>query len=153
MSELEIAGGHRPPLQLIAFLNMYKKMIVAGLAARPVRTTVSILAVALEVVLILVVVGLTAGISDETGKRTEGVGADILLQPPNSSLLLALSNSTMPRAIGDPVRKLEGVKAVAPVQTLVNSSSGLEVIYGIELESFQAMSTGFIWHSGGPFKG
>ena len=45
---------------------MYKKMIMAGLAARPVRTTVSILAVTLEVTLILVVVGLTAGISDET---------------------------------------------------------------------------------------
>ena len=48
------------------FFFMYKKIIVAGLAARPVRTTVSILAVALEVILILVVVGLTAGISNET---------------------------------------------------------------------------------------
>ena len=59
---------------------MNKQMIIAGLKARPVRTTVSILAVALEVILILVVVGLTSGISDETGRRTEGVGADILLQ-------------------------------------------------------------------------
>jgi len=41
---------------------MNKKMIMAGLAARPVRTTVSILAVALEVTLILVVI---ARISDE----------------------------------------------------------------------------------------
>ena len=151
MSELEIAGGHRPPLQLIAFLNMYKKMIVAGLAARPVRTTVSILAVALEVVLILVVVGLTAGISDETGKRTEGVGADILFQPPNSSLLLALSNSTMPIALGDKIREIEGVKAVATIQTQVNSTSGLEVIYGIDINKFNDVSGGFIWHSGGPF--
>ena len=52
---------------------MNKQMIIAGLKARPVRTTVSLLAVALEVVLILVVVGLTSGISDETGRRTEGV--------------------------------------------------------------------------------
>src|SRR5437867_1508587 len=130
---------------------MYKKMIAAGLAARPVRTTVSILAVALEVVLILVVVGLTAGISDETAKRTEGVGADILFQPPNSSLLLALSNSTMPIAVGDKIRDMEGVKAVAPIQTQVNSSSGLEVIYGIDTEKFNAVSGGFIWHRGGPF--
>ena len=75
---------------------MNRKMIIAGLKARPVRTTVSVLAVALEVVLILVVVGLTNGISNETGKRTEGVGADIWLQPPNSSLLLAINSSTMP---------------------------------------------------------
>ncbi len=132
-------------------LRMYKKMIMAGLAARPVRTTVSILAVTLEVTLILVVVGLTAGISDETAKRTEGVGADILFQPPNSSLLLALSNSTMPVALGDKIREIDGVKAVVPVQTQVNSTSGLEVIYGIDFDKFNEVTGGFIWHKGGRF--
>jgi putative ABC transport system permease protein len=132
---------------------MNRKVIIAGLKARPVRTTVSVLAVALEVILILVIIGLANGISSETGKRTEGVGADILLQPPNSSLLLALSPSTMPLAIGDKMRELDGVKAVAPVQTLVNSSAGLEIIYGIDPDSFTAMSSGFLWHKGGLFKG
>ena len=127
-------------------------MIIAGLKARPVRTTVSILAVALEVTLILVVVGLTAGISNETGRRTEGVGADILLQPPNSSLFLALSNTTMPVAIGNKVRALPAIKAVSPVQTLVNSSAGLEIIYGVDPDTFNAISNGFIWHKGGLFK-
>jgi putative ABC transport system permease protein len=131
---------------------MKAQIIVAGLKARPVRTTVSVLAVALEVILILVIIGLANGISNETGKRTEGVGADILLQPPNSSLLLALSASTMPLSIGDRLREIEGVKTVSPVQTLVNSSAGLEVIYGIDPESFTALSDGFIWHKGGLFK-
>src|SRR5262249_39969643 len=131
---------------------MNRQMIIAGLRARPVRTTVSVLAVALEVILILVIIGLANGISNETGKRTEGVGADILLQAPNSSLLLALSPSTMPLAIGNKIRELDGVKAVAPVQTLVNSSAGLEIIYGIDPDSFTAMSAGFIWHKGGLFK-
>ena len=132
---------------------MQKKMIFAGLVARPVRTTVSVLAVALEVILILVIIGLTNGISNETGKRTEGVGADIFLQPPNSSLFLAVSTSTMPVSIGDVLlREVDGIKAVAPVQTLVNSSAGLEVIYGIQPETFNAMSEGFIWLSGGLFK-
>ncbi len=128
-------------------------MILSGLKARPVRTTVSILAVALEVVLILVVVGLTTGIQNETGKRTEGVGADIMFQPPNSSLILALSNTPMPIAIGDKLRGVEDVKAVAPVQTMVNSSAGLEIIYGIDAPSFDAVSGGFLWHKGGLFKG
>ena len=104
---------------------MNQQIIIAGLKARPVRTTVSVLAVALEVILILVIIGLANGISDETGKRTEGVGADIWLQPPNSSLLLALNSSTMPVSIAEKLRELDGVKAVAPVQTLVNSSAGL----------------------------
>ncbi|PYS19345.1 MAG: ABC transporter permease [Acidobacteria bacterium] len=127
---------------------MNKQMIIAGLKARPVRTTVSLLAVALEVVLILVVVGLTSGISDETGRRTEGVGADILLQPPNSSLFLALSNTTMPIVLRERLRELPGIKAITPVQTLVNSSAGLEIIYGIEPDTFDAVSNGFIWHKG-----
>jgi len=128
-------------------------MIIAGLKARPVRTSVSVLAVALEVILILVIIGLANGISSETGKRTEGVGADILLQAPNSSLVLALSASTMPLSIGDKIRELDEVKAVTPVQTLVNNTAGLEIIYGIDPQSFQAMSTGFIWHKGGLFNG
>src|SRR5262249_38634980 len=106
---------------------MNRQMIIAGLKARPVRTSVSILAVALEVVLILVIIGLANGISDETAKRTEGVGADILLQPPNSSYILALSPSTMPIAIADKIQELGGVKAVCPVQILVNNSAGLEL--------------------------
>ena len=49
---------------------MERQMIISGLRARPVRTSVSILAVALEVVLILVIIGLTNGISNETGFAT-----------------------------------------------------------------------------------
>ena len=131
---------------------MNKQMIVAGLKARPVRTTVSILAVALEVTLILVVIGLTSGISQETGKRTEGVGADIMFQPPNSSMFLALNNSTLPMAYAGKIHEIEGVKAVAGVQTQVNSSAGLEIVYGIDPQAFDAVSGGFIWHKGGIFK-
>ena len=130
---------------------MNKKIIIAGLAARPVRTTVSILAVSLEVMLILIIVGLTTGITSEMGKRTEGVGADIMFQSPNSSLLLALSNSTLPIALGDKIREIEGVKAVAPVQLQVNSSAGLEVVYGIDPSTFDAVTGGFTWDKGGSF--
>ncbi len=127
-------------------------MIIAGLKARPVRTTVSILAVALEVVLILVVVGLTTGITGETAKRTAGVGAEIMIQPPNSGMFLALTPNSMPVAIADKLRELPSVKAVAPVQLQANSSGGIEIIYGIDPKSFYDVSGGFSWHSGGPFK-
>src|SRR5205814_8112560 len=109
-----------------------------------VRTTVSLVAVAREVVLVLVVVGLTSGISDETGRRTEGVGADILLQPPNSSLFLALSNTTVPIVLRERLRELPGIKAITPVQTLVNPSAGREITYGIEPDTFDAVSNGYI---------
>jgi len=127
-------------------------MILAGLKARPVRTTVSILAVALEVVLILVVVGLTTGIATETAKRTAGVGGEIMVQPPNSSMFLALTNNTMPIKLGDEIRKLSGVQAVAPVQVLMNAQDGIEIVFGIDPKSFDAVSGGFSWHEGAMFK-
>jgi putative ABC transport system permease protein len=127
-------------------------MIIAGLRARPVRTIVSILAVALEVVLILVVVGLTTGITSETAKRTAGVGADVMIQPPNSSMFLALTGNTMPIAIANKLRELPTVKAVAPIQVQTNSQGGVEIVYGIDPESFYAVSGGFSWHKGGLFR-
>jgi putative ABC transport system permease protein len=132
---------------------MNRKLMVAGLAARPVRTMVSIMAVALEVILILTIVGVANGITNETGRRTEGVGADIMFQAPNSSLLLALSNSSLPITLGSKIREIDGIKAVAPVQIQVNSSAGLEIIYGIEPASFDQITGGFTWHAGRMFSG
>lgn len=132
---------------------MNRQMIIAGLKARPVRTTVSVLAVALEVVLILVVVGLTTGITSETAKRTAGVGAEITVQPPNSSMFLALTNNTMPVALADEMRKLPAVQSVAPVQILMNSQDGIEIVYGIDPKTFNDVTGGFSWHEGSMFQG
>jgi putative ABC transport system permease protein len=131
---------------------MTREMIVAGLKARPVRTTVSVLAVALEVVLILVIVGLTTGITGETAKRTAGVGGEIMIQPANSGAFLALTANTMPLAIGDKLRELPNVKAVTPIQLQVNSQQGLEMLFGIDIDSFNEVSGGFVWHEGQIFK-
>ena len=43
----------------------------------------------------------------------------------------------MPIAIGDEAAKLEYVQAVAPVLLQFNSVNGLEIVYGIEPESFR----------------
>jgi putative ABC transport system permease protein len=132
---------------------MNKQIIIASLKARPVRTTVSILAVALEVTLILLVVGLISGASTETGRRIEGVGADIIIQPPNASLIFALNSASIQRAYSAKFAEVEGVKAVAPVLTMTNAkSTGLEVIYGIEPASFDAVTGGFKYIKGRLFQ-
>lgn len=46
------------------------------------RPIVPVLALALEVVLILVIVGLAKGITEETTRRTTGVGAELMVQAP-----------------------------------------------------------------------
>jgi putative ABC transport system permease protein len=125
-----------------------KQVILANFAKRPVRTSVSMLAVSVEVALILVIVGLVTGIRVETGERTQGVGADIMLQAPGSSLFLGLNSSVMPIAIGERLRELEGVGSVTPVVTQFNSQNGFDVVYGIEEQSFNAVSGGLTFLQG-----
>jgi len=69
-------------------------MIVANVLHRPVRTIVSFLAVAIEVSMVMLVVGMTTGLLHESAKRVEGVGADVLVQPPGSSFLIFFSSAS-----------------------------------------------------------
>jgi putative ABC transport system permease protein len=122
-------------------------MVLRNLFHRPLRTTVSVLAVAVEVTLVIVIVGLTSGMVQETAKRIEGVGADIMVQPPSASVLLAFSGAPMPVRIADRLQELDYVQAVAPVLLQFNSN-GVEMVYGIESESFRAVSNGFVFLAG-----
>src|SRR2546429_672754 len=119
---------------------MNKQMIMAGLKNRPLRNLINILAVGVEGGFIFFVLGLPTGITGETAKRTAGVGAEIMVQPPNSSMFLALTANTMPVAIAGKLRELPAVKAVAPIQLQVNSTDGVEIIYGIDPKSFYEVS-------------
>ena len=69
------------------------KLIFANLTHRPVRTLLSVLAIAVEVTMILTLVGVSYGTLDSTKERARGVGADIVVRPPNSQVMSALSSS------------------------------------------------------------
>jgi putative ABC transport system permease protein len=103
--------------------------------------------VAVEVSVVVLVVGLTTGLITETGKRIEGVGADIMLQPPSASVYLAFSSAPMPIKLREKLEQMRHVESVAPVLLQFNAS-GLEIVYGVEPESFRAVSGGFVFHEG-----
>jgi len=127
---------------------MMGELIVRNLFHRPVRTIIGILAIAVEVALVVLIVGLTSGMLTETAKRIEGIGADIMLQPPAASIFLGFSGSPMPIKIADKLRDLKYVQAVAPALLQFNSNGGVEVVYGIDPDSFRAVSGGFVFLSG-----
>ncbi len=131
---------------------MVGKLVMSNILHRPVRTFISVVAVAIEVGMVLLVVGMTTGMVEETAKRVEGVGADILVQPPGASFLMALTAAPMPIKVGDKLSELPRVKAVAPVLFLFNATGGVNLIYGIDLDSFNRVSRGFVYHAGGPFE-
>jgi putative ABC transport system permease protein len=127
------------------------RMILANVLHRPVRTAVSVLAVAVEVIMVMMVVGLTNGLVQESAKRVEGVGADLLVQPPGASLFLGLTSAPMPLKIGEKLAQIPHVMYVAPSLLQFQTSGGLNQIYGIDLPSFNQVTGGFVYHSGGPF--
>src|SRR5579862_4879167 len=128
-------------------------MVLANVVHRPIRTLVSVLAVAVEVTLVVVIVGLTSGMVQETAKRIEGVGADVMLQPPSASVFLAFSGAPMPIRIGDRLQQLKYVQSVAPVLLQFNSTGAVEIIYGIDPASFRAVSGGFVFLQGADMTG
>jgi putative ABC transport system permease protein len=128
------------------------QMVLQNILHRPVRTVVSILAVAIEVGMVMLVVGLSTGMLHESARRVEGVGADILVQPPGASMFFGLSQAPMPIKIADRLAEIPRVAAVAPVLFQFNSSGGLGLIYGIDIKSFDRVGGGFVYHSGGPFE-
>jgi len=132
---------------------MVNKLIISNILHRPIRTAVSVLAVAIEVGMVILVVGLCHGLVSDSAQRQQGVGADILVQPPGSSFIMGMSQAPMPVKIGDKLAELPHVLAVAPTFFLVNSVRSLSIIDGIDLASFDRVSGGFQYHSGGPFQG
>ncbi len=128
-------------------------MIVGNLVHRPLRSLISIVAVALEVTLILLIVGLSLGMLQDSRTRTAGIGADVLVLPPGSSFIAGLTGAPMPVKIGEVLAKLPHVTRVAPVITQISSSGSLEIIAGIDLPSYESMSSGFHYLEGGPFQG
>lgn len=127
---------------------MIGHLVIRNAVHRPIRTALTVLAVGIEVLLVIVVVGLTSGLIHETAKRTEGVGADIMVQPPSASVFMAFSGAPMPISIGKKLAQLEYVQAVAAVLVQFNSVNGLDLVYGIQPDTFRQVSGGFVFDAG-----
>jgi putative ABC transport system permease protein len=132
---------------------MMGELIARNLLHRPMRTFIGVMAVAVEVALVVLIVGLTSGLLAETAKRIEGIGADIMVQPPAASVFLGFSGSPMPIKIAERLKTQKYVQSVAPALLQFNSTGGVEVVYGIEPESFRAVSGGFVFIEGHDMEG
>jgi putative ABC transport system permease protein len=130
---------------------MMNKMIIANLAHRPLRSAISIVAIALEVTLILLIVGLSLGMLNDSRSRQAGIGADVIVLPPGSSNLVGVTGAPMPVKLGDIVAKLPHVTVVSPVLMQISTAGSLQTLYGIDLPSFEALRP-FTYIKGGAFQ-
>src|ERR1700674_3068458 len=134
----------------------YKGFVVwdllwSNLGVHPLRSALSVLALSLQVFLVLLIVGLTTGALSDWRTRAEGIGADIIVQPPNSSIFFAFSSAVMPETLVEKIASLPAVDEVAPVLIVVDQHN-LGVVYGIDYDRFVGLSEGFTFLSGGPFQ-
>jgi len=133
-------------------LTMMNKMVVANLVHRPTRSLITMSAVALEVTMILLVVSLFYGLLNGSKESQQSIGWDLMVTPPGSSALIGLTGAPANIKVGGVLAKVPHVATVAPV-ILYFTQKPLEIVYGIDLESYQKLLPRFQFIEGGPFQG
>jgi putative ABC transport system permease protein len=136
-------------------MRMMNRMVVANVVHRPVRSLISVIAVALEVTMILLIVGFSVGTLNDSRQRQAGIGADVIVLPPASSAIVGMTGAPAPIKVANILAKLPHVVSVAPVlmQFSIGTGGAPEFIYGIDLKTFGSLSGGFTYLHGGQFQG
>jgi putative ABC transport system permease protein len=124
------------------------RLVLENLKHRPVRTLLSAIAIGVQVTMILTLVGVSVGMLGDIARRSRGTGADVLVRPPNSSVIGFSGN--MPEKVVAVVRQQPHVAFATG--TLVQSVGALDTITGIHLDEFDRMSGGFKYLEGGAFQ-
>jgi putative ABC transport system permease protein len=143
------ANAERVGIAVTVSYVLINRLVVENLKSRPVRTLVSALAIGVQVTMVLTLVGLSRGMVEDAQQRARGVGADIVIRTPGSSVF-SFSGTFSDSAL-TVVRQQPGI-AVA-TGTFVYGIGGLNSVTGIDLAEFNAMSGGFHFLQGGPFAG
>lgn len=128
------------------------KLVLGNLLYRPLRTIIGVVAVAVEVIMILSIVGIFIGQVAHTRDQTSGIGADLIVSPPNSSFVSGMGGAPVPAKIAGVLAKLPHVAVVAPVIQDFSLAGSPEIIWGIDYDSFNALKP-FVFMEGSKFQG
>lgn len=102
--------------------------------------------------MILMVVALFYGLLNGSKKSQLGVGADLMVMPPGAAGIIGLSGAPIPIKVGDILRRVPHVVSAVPAVWWFTQKP-LEIIYGIDLASYDTLPPKFRYLSGGPFQG
>src|ERR1700760_2688576 len=115
------------------------KLILGNLVHRPLRSLISALAVAIEVVMILSIVGIFYGILNNSRTEQSGTGYDLIVRPSATGALLSSGAASADVRIADILQKMPHVKVVAPGNVKLSLSSSVDNIVGIDFKSYDAL--------------
>lgn len=127
-------------------------LVVGNLVHRPLRSLISALAVAIEVIMILSIAAIMLGMLNGQKVRTSGIGGDVIAKPGTTSNLIGVSGAPASTKVQQVLEKLPHVVVAAPVYIQLVATGNLENIWGINYDSFNALRP-FVFKEGGPFTG
>jgi len=125
-------------------------LVVGNLVHRPLRSLISVLAVAIEVIMILSIAAIMMGKLNGFKTRQKGIGVDTIVRPSVTNNFVGMTPAGASIKVADVLAKLPHVQVAAPVN--IQLTNGLDSIYGIDYTSFNAL-TPFVFIEGGPFQG
>src|SRR5579875_1087167 len=128
------------------------KLVFGNLIHRPLRSVISALAVAIEVVMILSIVGIMYGILNGSREQESGTGFDMIARPGAGSAILATSSAAASVKVADVLRTLPHVEVVSPVNIKINIGASVQNLFGIDFPSYNALKP-FTFDAGTPFQG
>jgi putative ABC transport system permease protein len=125
------------------------KLVVGNLVHRPLRSLISALAIAIEVIMILSITAILLGKISGFKARQNGIGMDMIVRPATTNNFLGMSAAGASIKVADVLAKIPHVAVAAPVNITLTGS--LDSIYGIDYKSFSDLLP-FTYLSGGPFQ-
>jgi putative ABC transport system permease protein len=126
------------------------RLVLGNLVHRPLRSLISALAVAIEVIMILSIAAIMLGMLNGSKTRTSGIGLDLFVRPSSTNNFAALSSAATSVKVADVLAGLPHIKVAAPVNVQLTAGTALENIYGIDFKTYDALKP-FVFLAGGPF--
>jgi len=126
------------------------KLVLGNLIHRPLRSVISIFAVAIEVIMILSITAILMGKLNGFKERQNGIGMDMIVRPNAANNLIGMSPAGASIKVADVLAQIPHVAVSAPVN--IQITGNMDSIYGIQFKSFNGLLP-FNFLSGGPFTG
>ncbi len=126
------------------------KLVVGNLVHRPLRSLISALAIAIEVIMILSISAILMGKLNGFKDRQNGIGMDMFVRPSTTNNFIGMSSAGASVKVADVLAKIPHVVVSAPVNIQITNS--FDNIYGIDFKTYNDLLA-FQFISGGPFQG
>jgi putative ABC transport system permease protein len=127
------------------------KLVFANLLHRPLRSLISVSAVAIEVIMMLTIIAIMMGQLTGQKRMNNGIGADLIVRASNAMIFNGINGAVIPVKLDAILLGLPHVTVATPVNQKLSMVDGLEVLWGIDYPTYSQLSP-FVFVSGRPLE-